>query len=92
MQEVLTNPSFQNLPHFEQVYYELRLDDSADIRKPGFIVKQTRFQWSEIDAQMMFDEYEFEEYKTLEEARERYRARRTALKQVGFTFSDMDLF
>jgi len=69
---------------------ELRMDDSADIWKPGFIAKQSRIQCSEVDAQIMFDEYKFEDHDTLEKARERYAARRIALEQMGFTCSDID--
>jgi hypothetical protein len=40
----------------------------------------------------MWDDLESERLPTLEEAKERYEARRLALFQRGFIHSDMDLF
>ena len=92
MQELLSKADDRKIPLSEQEFYELRLDDSTDIWRPGFIVKEAHAQWSEIDRQIMWDDLESERLPTLEEAKERYEARRLALFQRGFIHSDMDLF
>ena len=53
-------------------------------------MKQAHAQWSEIDQQIMWDNFEFERLPTLKEAKERYAARRLTLAQRGFIYSDMD--
>ena len=70
MQELLSKADDSKIPLSEQEFYELRLDDSTDIWRPGFIVKQAYAQWSEIDRQIMWDEFESERLPTLEEAKE----------------------
>ena len=92
MQELLSKADDPKIPLSEQEFYELRLDDSTDNWRPGVLVKQAHAQWSEIDRQIMWDEFESERLPTLEEAKERYEARRLALFQRGFIHSDMDLF
>jgi hypothetical protein len=91
MQELLSIADDSKIPLSEQEFYELRLDDSTDIWRPGFIVEQARAQWNEIERQIMWDEFESERLPTLEEAKKRYEARRLALFQRGFIYSDMDL-
>lgn len=92
MQEILSKPGYEQLPRSEQEFYELRIDDSDDIQRPGFIVKQTRASRNERDTEFIWADYEWERLPTLREARERYEARREALRAKGFTHSDIDLF
>ena len=54
-QEVLSNPRTESLPLAEQEFFELCIEESDDVFKPGFVVKQTRAQWSEIDGQIMWE-------------------------------------
>jgi hypothetical protein len=91
MQELLSKADDPKISLSEQEFYELRLDDSADIWRPHFIVKQAHARWTEVDRQIMWDELESDRLPTLEEAKERYEARRLALFQRGFIYSDMDL-
>jgi hypothetical protein len=90
MQELFSKIDDPKAPLREQEFYELRLDDSNDIWRPGFIVKQAHAQWSEIDRQIMWDDFQSEQLLTLEEAEERYESRKIALAQKGFVYSDMD--
>src|ERR1035438_3534335 len=60
MQEVLSKPSAESAPLTEQEFFELCIEESDDIWRPGFILRQTRAQWSEIDRQVMWEEPEWE--------------------------------
>lgn len=82
---MLTKPANELLPFSEQEFYELRIDDSIDPDRPGFVVMQSRAQWSEIDRQMMWDEIEEEHWITYQAAQNRYERRRQALAARGFT-------
>jgi hypothetical protein len=53
MQELLSKADDPKIPLNEQEFFELRLDDSTDICRPGFIVKQAQALWSEIYRQIM---------------------------------------
>lgn len=90
MQEVLSKPGYDKLALSEQELYELRLDDFSKSWRPGYVVTESYERWSEIDRQFMSVESETERWPTLEEAKERYEARREALAKKGFTQSDMD--
>jgi hypothetical protein len=92
MQEILAKPGYEALPLVEQEFYELCIEESNDIWRPGFIVKQSRAEWSEIDKQFMWDTSDWERWPTLKKAQERYAARLSNLRAQGFTQSDMDLF
>jgi hypothetical protein len=61
MKEVLSRTNDLKTPLRDQEFYELRLDDSDDIWKPGYFVKQAHAQWSEIDGQIMWDGFDFEQ-------------------------------
>jgi hypothetical protein len=91
MQELLSRMDNLKATLSEQEVYELRLDDSDDVRRPGYIVKQAHAQWSEVDGQVMWDDFQSEQWPTLAKAKERYEARRRSLAEQGFTCSDMDL-
>jgi hypothetical protein len=92
MQEVLSKPAYEILPHSEQELYELRIDDSCDSSLSSFTVTQTRVSWSESDKRFTWESPEVERCPTLPMAQECYEARLQALRAQGFTQSDMDLF
>ncbi len=91
MQEVLSRTVDPNAPLKGQEFYEIRIDDSNHILHSAFIVSQKHAAWSEIDQQVMWDDIESERCVTYEHAQERYTARRLALAEKGFIYSDMDL-
>lgn len=90
LQEVLSKPGTEALPLSEQEFYELCIEETDDVWRPGFIVKQTRGQWSEIDGQVMWEDSEWERWPMLKKAQEKCDERRKALAAKGFTQSDMD--
>lgn len=90
MQEVLAKPGYESLPRFEWEFYELCIEESDDMWRPGFIVKQTHGQWIEADRHVMWEEPEWERWPTLKKAEERCEEWRRALAGKGFTQSDMD--
>ena len=71
LQEVLSKPGAETLPLAEQEFYELCIEESDDVFRPGFVVKQTRAQWSEIDRQVMWEEPKWERWPTLKKAKEK---------------------
>ena len=91
MQEVLSKTIDPKAPLKGQEFYELRIDDSDDVWRPGFVVVQAHAQWSEIDQQIMWDDPESERCFTYAHAEERYETRRRALAEKGSIYSDMDL-
>ena len=90
LQEVLSKPGAETLPLAEQEFYELCIEESDDVFRPGFIVQQTHAQWSEIDRQVMWEEPEWERWPTLQKAKDRCEEWRKALAAKGFTQSDLD--
>lgn len=90
MREILSKPAYESLALSEQELYELRLDDFSESWRPGYIVTESYMRWSEIDRQFMSVESETERLPTIEQAKERYEARREALAKKGFTQSDID--
>ena len=90
-QEVLSKPGAETLPLAEQEFYELCIEESDDVFRPGFVVKQTRARWSEIDQQVMWEEPVWERWPTLKKAKEKCEEWRKALAARGFTQSDMEL-
>jgi hypothetical protein len=90
LQEVLSKPGTEALPLAEQEFHELCIEESDDIWRPGFIVKHTRAQWSEIDRQVMWEGSEWERWPTLKKANERCEEWRKALAAKGFTQSNLD--
>src|ERR1035437_2471707 len=91
LQEVLSKPECESLPLAEQEFYELCIEESDDIWRPGFVVKQARAQWSEIDGQVMWEEPKWERWPTLKKSEERCEEWRKALATKGFTQSDLDI-
>ena len=45
MQEVLSKPGAETRPLAEREFFELCIEESDDIWRPGFIVRQTHAQW-----------------------------------------------
>jgi hypothetical protein len=90
LQEVLSKPGAETLPLAEQEFFELCIEESDDIWRPGFVVKQTRAQWSEIDGQVMWEDPEWERWPTLKKAKEKCEEWRKALATKGFTQSDVE--
>ncbi len=90
MQEVLSRTVDPKAPLQGQEFYELRIDDSDDVWRPGFVVSEAHAQWSEIDQKIVWDETEHERCSTYAHAKERYAARRQVLAEKGFIYSDMD--
>ena len=90
LQEVLSKADAESGPLVEQEFYELCIEESDDPFRPGFIVKQTLAQWSEIDGQVMWEEPEWERWPTLKKAEERSEEWKKALAAKGFTQSDLD--
>ena len=90
LQEVLSKPGAETLPLAEQEFFELCIEESDDIWRPGFVVKQTRAQWSEIDGQVMWEDPEWERWPTLKKAKEKCEEWRKALATKGFAQSDME--
>ncbi len=91
MQELLSKTPNPDTVLENQEYYELRLEESNNSQL-GYIVKQSHCQWSQIDGQMMWDDYEEERCSSLRVAEKAYEARRLALVQKGFLYSDTDFF
>lgn len=89
-QEVFSRPGDAAKPAKEQEFVELRIDDEMDSWKPGFVVTEVRFRWSEIDGDFTGDEELQEQWPSLQTAQNRYEARRRALVDRGFTHSDME--
>ena len=90
-QEVLSKPGADKAPLAEQEFYELCIEESDDVFRPGFVVKKTHAEWSEIDGQVMWEGSESERWQTLKKAKERCEEWRKALAAKGFSQSDMDL-
>ena len=90
LQEVLSKPDAEILPLAEQEFYELSIEESDDVFRPGYVVKKTHAQWSEIDGQVMWEDPEWERWPTLKKAKERCEEWRKALAAKGFTQSDVD--
>ena len=88
--EILSKAVHPNAPLEGQEFYEIRIDDSVDLWRTGYVVSQAHAQWSEIDRQVMWDETETERCLTYKSAKERYEARRRSLVEKGFIHSDMD--
>jgi hypothetical protein len=90
LQEVISRPQTENLPLEQQEFFELSIEESEDIWRPGFISKQTLIQWSEIDRDFMCENPVWERWPTLNKAKEICEEWRKALAAKGFTESDMD--
>lgn len=90
MQEILSNAVDPNAPVAGQEFYELRIEDSDEVRSPGFVVSQAHAQWSEIARRIIWDDAETEQCVTYEIARARYEARRRALVEKGFVYLNVD--
>jgi hypothetical protein len=90
LQEILSKPGAEIRPLVEQEFFELCIEESDDVFRPGFVVKLTRAQWSEVDRQVMWEEPEWERWPTLKTAKEKCERWRKTLAAKGFSQSDMD--
>ena len=88
MQIILSKPGNEFLPRSDQEFYELRMDDSPNPDRPGFIVMQSRAQWSDADRCVMWDQIETEHLDFLQAARNCFMARLRTLSDQGFTLSN----
>jgi len=92
MQELISTFVDPKAPTRDREFYELRLYDSESDGKPVYHVREARARWDEESGKIVWDEERIEQVATLQEAKERYAARRLLLVQRGFIYSDMDLF
>ena len=90
MQELLARNDSRRAPLNEQEFYELRLDEIGVGVRARFSVGQAHVSWSEGDGQIMWDDFQNDEFDRLEDARKRYESRRATLVQKGFIHSDLD--
>ena len=90
VQEVFSKTIDPKTPLKGQEFYELRIDDSVDISRPGFVVVEAHAKWSDADQRIEWDDAEYEGCETYEQAEDRYEIRRRRLIEKGFTYSDMD--
>ena len=92
MQEILSKTDDPKAPLRDQKFYELRLFDSDRAGEPVYCVREARAWWDEEAGQIVWDQELVQSFVTDQEAKERYTARRLALAEKGFIYSDMDLF
>jgi hypothetical protein len=90
MQEVLSKTVDTNAPLKDQEFYELRLDDSDNIWRGRCMIREARVHWDSGFGRFVWDEPLVEYALNREVAREQYEARRAALVERGFIYSDMD--
>jgi hypothetical protein len=90
MQEVFSKTVDPNVPLSEQDFYELCLDDSDNIWRGRHVIRERHAHWDDSLGMVVWCEPMVEYLRTLEDARQRYEIRRTALAAKGYVFSDMD--
>ncbi len=91
MQEILSKSDDPKVPLCNQEFYELRLNDSESGGKPAYYVREAHAEWSDVDREVMWDKEQVKVFVTHEEAKAHYAARRLALAEQGFIYSDMDM-
>jgi hypothetical protein len=91
MQEVLSRIASSNTSIEESEFYELSILDTPHQLGTQYVVRQAHAKWSEIDAQIMWDEEEEERFWISNEAKQRYVERRLVLVEKGFIYSDMEI-
>ena len=103
MQEVFSKTTDPTLPLEQQEFFELALvdlgtpfqprfiDSMGVVARHRFIVREAHAAWSEIDRDIMFDDFQHDECSTIQEAERKYQARRAAIVSKGIVYSDMDL-
>ena len=91
MQEILSKTYDAKAPLRDQEFYELFLYDSNASGMPVFYVREAHAAWSEVDEQIMWDKEQVRVFVTHQEAKDQYAARRLALAQEGFIYSDMEM-
>jgi hypothetical protein len=91
MEEILTNTDDPEVPLRDKEFYGLGLSDGDEIRGPGFFVRQLHASWSALQGTIAWDEFDIEKCVTYENAKRRYEARRAALVQKGYIYSDLEM-
>ena len=89
MQEVLFKPDWAATPIEEQEFYELALEETGDPERPH-VVRRTHYEWNSGVGQMLPADHILDRARTLKDAENRYAAHLNILRDLGFTFSDMD--
>jgi hypothetical protein len=92
MQEVLSKTDDPKVALRDQEFYELRLYDSDVAGDPVYCVGEVRARWDDEAGHIVWDEEQVQAFMTHQEAKQQYAARRVALVQKGYIYSDMDLF
>ena len=90
-QEVLSRSRDEGQPLAGKEFCELRIEESDDVWRPGFVVKQIHAAWHEVAKEVKWAEPESERWPTLRKAQQRCEAWRDALRAQGFDSSDMEL-
>ena len=100
--ELFSRSTDPYLPLNEQEYFELQSDDlgiqfqtrfsdsSGGSVRHRFLVLEAHAIWSELDGQIMWDGFDYDECSTIEEAQRRYEERRIAIFDKGFIYSDKE--
>ena len=91
MQEILANTDDARKPLSEQQFYEVTLLDPERDASNFYRVRQVHVHWDELVAGMVWNKVDWEEFATIELAREGYERRRQVLVDRGFRYSDMGL-
>ena len=92
MQEILSKTDDPKAPLRGQEFHELRLYDSDSAGSPVYCFREARARWNDSIKGVEWDEPRIEAFATFQESKERYAARRLALAERGFIYSDIDLF
>jgi len=92
MQEVLSKTDDPKVALRDQEFYELRLYDSDVAGEPVYCLREARARWDDEAGHIVWDEEQVQAFMTHQEAKQQYAARRVALVQKGYIYSDMDLF
>jgi hypothetical protein len=90
MQEILSRTGDSKAPLRDQEFYRLELCESVASGETAYCVREAHVRWDDSVKDMVWDEPEIEAFVTLRKAKEHHAARRQALVEKGFTYSDMD--
>ena len=90
MQEILSKTVDPNTPLKGQEFYELRLFEEPNELGTRHCVRQIHAQWSDLNADVLWEAEVADCFWILDEAKKRYAERRLALAEKGFIYSDMD--
>jgi hypothetical protein len=91
MQEILSKTIDPDAPLQGQEFYELRLFEEDNPLGTRHCVLQIHAVWKDDIRGALWESEVVDYFWILDEAKERYAERRTALALEGFIYSDMDL-